>query len=83
MKKNILKKESNIVSGLIWYRWEEFCDICGRKIRGYSMSSTKYPNIYEEDRCAVCMMNDSILKKQCSWNVLKDFKRNTFANIAK
>ncbi len=38
-----------------WWRWDEFCDRCGRQIRDKSWSETEAPDVNEVDFCVGCI----------------------------
>jgi len=38
-----------------WYVWNEFCDLCGKKYRGYNVFSGSKPDENEKDYCLDCM----------------------------
>jgi len=40
----------------MWWKWNEHCDNCGRKIRDYDeFSSSAEPDVDKEDYCLDCM----------------------------
>jgi len=38
-----------------WWKWNEFCNNCGKQIRDYDFSSSEKPNEDKEDYCLGCM----------------------------
>lgn len=38
-----------------WWKWDEYCDNCGKQTRDDSFSSSAKPEIGKDDYCVECM----------------------------
>jgi hypothetical protein len=38
-----------------WHKWDEFCDVCGTKVKGHEWQSNKEPDFTEKDYCINCL----------------------------
>lgn len=47
--------KTNIRKIGLWWKWDEFCDKCGKQIRGNNFSSNTAPNEVEDDYCVDCL----------------------------
>lgn len=39
----------------LWWKWNEYCNNCGKQIRDYEFSSSAEPDANKEDYCLDCM----------------------------
>ena len=54
MKKNISKEVTLFPPGSIQYRWDEYCDMCGKLIHNTDLQTTQIPDTNEKDYCPKC-----------------------------
>jgi len=49
----------------LWWKWNEYCNNCGRQIRDYDSSSSEKPDVDKPDYCLECLRKivDCIIDK--------------------
>jgi len=39
----------------MWWKWNEYCNNCGKQIRDYYFSSSDEPDVDKKDYCLKCL----------------------------
>jgi NAD-dependent SIR2 family protein deacetylase len=56
--------KANIEKVGLWWKWDEYCDNCGKQIRDDKISSSTEPEIGILDYCDECLKKNIDNKKQ-------------------
>ena len=71
MKIDIKEEPSLTSKDIIWYSWNEYCDVCGHLVHSSNLKYTNPPDKNKPDYCIVCLRKQYDSTQTIGLNKLK------------